>query len=283
MPPVIAPLLPAVFGGEMAQDHDVTHAGTVAQRLVGDNLGTDRFATPQGAVDRDQCLGLAIVQALRDGVGAEARKHGKHNAADLGNGQHGGGSLRQVGHVHADHVAASQPKTAQAPAEAASFAVEVGKSPGGHCAVFTFPDQRGLRVARRVASPVDAVEHHIGCATHAPACEGQPLAKVQHLLVGLLESIVEETDQLIMKPYRIGAGAFIERLETVDPERAHEASEVGVFHGTAVGPPHSAGRIEGIDLHDSGSDRKSYLAYLRKSGLRLSFSALTPSRDSSVS
>jgi hypothetical protein len=81
------------------------------------------------------------------------------------------------------------------------------------------------------------VEHVIGRAAHAPTCVGQPFVKVQHLLVGLLESIVQKAKQLVMKCGRVSARMFIERLKTADPNRSHEASEVGVLHHTPVGPP----------------------------------------------
>ena len=105
---------------------------------------------------------------------------------------------------------------------------------------------------------VNAVEHHIGRAINAPAGKGQALAQVQHLRVRPLKAVVEKADQRVVEPDRIGTGARIEYLETVDAERLHEAGQVGMFQRGAVGQPHGIAWIDGIDLHFPGSDRVSY-------------------------
>jgi hypothetical protein len=82
-------------------------------------------------------------------------------------------------------------------------------------------------VAWRAAVAVDAVEHDVGHAAHAPVREGPAVAEVQHPVVRTHEAIVEKADQRVVKPGRIPVRAFVERVEAVDAERAHEAGQVG--------------------------------------------------------
>ncbi len=112
---MITPLLPFVLGGQVAQDHDVTHARAMGQRLIDDGLGAYRLAATQGAIHGDHSQGATIVQALGDGVGAKAREHRQHDGTDLGHGQHRCGCVWQVRKIHANHIAATQAQAAQAP------------------------------------------------------------------------------------------------------------------------------------------------------------------------
>lgn len=240
----------------MVQDHDVTHARAVRQRDIDNALRTDRLATTRGSVDGDDGHRPAIVQALCDCVHTEAREHRQHDGADLRHGQHRGSSMRQVGQVHADDVTATDTEAAQAPGEAAGLAVQIGEGPGAHCTVFAFPHQRRLFVALGGAPPVEAVEHHVRHAAHAPVREGGPLGHVQHPFIWTFKSVVEEADQLVVKPVRVQARALVERLEAVDAQRTHEAGQVGPFDHRRVGAPDDAGGSRRIDLHDVQSRQK---------------------------
>src|SRR5690606_17669884 len=126
----------------------------------------------------------------------------------------------------------------QAPGKPARFTVKVGKGPGRRRAILAFPYQCRLCVPLRLAPPVEAVHHHVRDAAHAPPRKRQALACVQYVLVWRDEAVVEKTDELVMKPGGIGAGALVQLLETANPQRTHEVCQIRAFESGAVGPPH---------------------------------------------
>jgi hypothetical protein len=124
----------------MAYGHDVAHAGsgpapstTLPRRLAA------------AAQDPSTVITATARPSFRRWAIASAPKPGEHRqtmALDSRRRARGGG-VRQVGQVHADHVAAADAEAAQAPGEAAGLAVQIGEGPGGHCTVFALPYSAG--------------------------------------------------------------------------------------------------------------------------------------------
>ena len=150
------------------------------QRLVGHRLGADWLAALQGAIDRDQRLGLPVTQALRAMASAPNPENmGSTMPPILATGQHGDGRRvrGRLGRYMPTTRPGSNPQPAQPPAEAGRFAVKLGPQ-GSRPAPRRLRLPRpasAVRVARRAAPPVDAVEHHVGGPAHAPArAKGSP-------------------------------------------------------------------------------------------------------------
>ena len=206
MPPDIAALDEGhVVAGALDDDH-LFHRRIALDGCVGVELQRDDAAAPPAAIGGNHHLGLRVLDAIPQGLGAEPAEHDAVGRADAGAGQHGDGQLRHHGHVQRDPVALIHAQALQPVGELADLAVQVAV--GVHLPVsrLALPDDGRLVLARPVQVPVDAVVGCVELAAHEPLGERR-VRPVQHGVPGL------EPVQLAGEPgperFGVPAGFFV--------------------------------------------------------------------------
>ena len=110
-----------------AHDHDTSVIdGRRRERLVGGRLQGEHVAAAVAAVGGDQHLGLGVVDAVAQRVGAEAAEHDAVGGADAGAGQHRDGRLGDHRQVDVDPVADADAEALQHVGEPLRLVEQVG-------------------------------------------------------------------------------------------------------------------------------------------------------------
>ena len=133
------------------------------------SLSCDDLAAAPAAVGGDDELGLAVVDAVRDRLGAEAAEDHRVHRADARAGEHGDGGLGDHRHVDRDAVALLDAEVLEDVGEAADLAMEllVGEraltSPGSPSKMIAALFSRG-----GAEVPVEAVLRDVELAADEP-------------------------------------------------------------------------------------------------------------------
>ena len=208
--------------------HDVGDGGAIGHGLVGNLLEGDGLACAKGNVGGDEQLAVGIVDAVLDGVCAEAAEDHRVNRADAGAAEHDDGQLEDHRHVDADTVSLAHAQALEHVGKLADLAVQfaVGQA-GGLVLRLALPEQRGLVFGGRAEEAVEAVHRHVQLAILEPCVLNDPLLRFPRelhrhgglaepgQLVGLLEPegfrIVDGAiPQGLVLLFGLDAGALLE-------------------------------------------------------------------------
>jgi hypothetical protein len=144
------------------------------ERIVHVLLEGHNGAAPETAVGGNDQLGLGILDAVRDGLRAEAAEDDRMHGADTGAGEHGNGGLGHHRQVDEDAVARVDAVALEDIGEPADFVMKLfvgegaflaGLAGGGGLAL---PNQRGLVSAGGTEVPIEAVVADIELAANEP-------------------------------------------------------------------------------------------------------------------
>ena len=155
------------------------------ERVVHVLLERHDGAAAEAAVGGDDQLGLRVLDAVGDGLRAEAAEDDRVHRADAGAGEHGDGGLGHHGQVDEDAVAGLDAVALEDVGEAADLVVKLFVGEGALFARLAgsgglaFPDQRGLVGAGGAQVPVEAIVADIELAADEPL--GVGLLPFQHL------------------------------------------------------------------------------------------------------
>ena len=177
--PVVAAVLHVDLGVEplAVHHHHRLDAGGAVEGVVGDLLEGDDPAAAVAAVAGHHHLGLHVVDAVAQRLGAEPREHDAVHGPDAGAREQGDGQLGGHRQVHRDPVALLDPEVAQRVREAVHVLVEVPVGEGAPVAGLALPDERGLVAPGGADVPVDAVHAGVDLPAEEPLDGGRgPLA-----------------------------------------------------------------------------------------------------------
>ena len=134
VPPEIAARLHVdrLIAGAADDDHFST-VGDFSRAASTFCLSGTILPAPPAAVGGDDELGLGVVVAVGDGVGAEAAEDDRMRRADAGAGQHGDGQLGDHRHVDGDAVARLDAELLEDVGELADLAMQVLVASGRGC------------------------------------------------------------------------------------------------------------------------------------------------------
>ena len=157
--------------------HHRLDAGGAVEGVVGDLLEGDDPAAAVAAVAGHHHLGLHVVDAVAQRLGAEPREHDAVHGPDAGAREQGDGQLRGHRQVHRDPVALLDPEVAQGVREAVHVLVEVPVGEGAAVAGLALPDEGRLVAPGGADVPVDAVHAGVDLPAEEPLDGGRrPLA-----------------------------------------------------------------------------------------------------------
>ena len=218
-------------------DDDVLEARHARARLVDDLLGGDDAPAPQRAVDRDDGLGLGVVEPGDDGVGAEPGEQRQHDRPDPGNCQQRDGRLGDVGQIDRDDVAGADAQPPQARGHARDLLGELGIGERQPIAVLTEPFERGLAGGRRISPFVEAVQHDVGAAADAPARPLDAARRIHDRAERLQEAIVDVLQEAAIERLGLGDRPREQIVVIAAATGGDEARQVGVGDGLGAGRP----------------------------------------------
>ena len=226
---------------EAGDDHHVPDAWYLGQCLVHDRLHGDAPAAAVTAIDGDHGLGLAVVQAGGDRVGAEAGEQRHDDGADAGDREQRRGGFGHQGHIEADDVAAAQAERLERGDDAVGFADQLGVGPASLRPIFALPDEIGLRGAPLLEVLLQAGERQVGGAVDTPFGERHAVGEVENLGIGLDEAESDVADERVPEPFRVGIGAGQQVRVAAEVGFAQERGPVGVAPDRLVREPGVAG------------------------------------------
>ena len=144
------------------------------ERFVHILLERHHGAAAEAAVGGDDQLGLRVLDAVGDGLRAEAAEDDRMHRADAGAGEHGDGGLGHHRQVDEDAVARLDAVALEDIGEPADFVMKLFVGEGAFFARLAgggglaLPDQRGLVGAGGAQVPVEAVVADIELAADEP-------------------------------------------------------------------------------------------------------------------
>ncbi len=209
---MVAALLDAQREVAALHDDDVLDGRRVLDGVVGVVLEGDDLAAPVAAVGGDEDLGLGVVDAVAQGLGAEAAEDDRVDGADAGAGQHGDDGLRHHRHVDGDAVALLDAEALQGVGEQVDLAVEVPVGEHAPVAGLALPDDGGLVALAGLDVAVAAVVAGVDLAADEPP--GVRRVPLQRLLPGLepvqpLGGVLPEADRVLPGPFADLAAAHV--------------------------------------------------------------------------
>ena len=128
----------------------------------------------------DDQLGLGIVDAAAQRLGAEARENHRMRCADASTGEHRDDRFRNHRQVDRDAIPCADAELGKAVSCLGHFALQIAIRQVAAIARFAFEPNGHLIAVAVLDMPVDAVIGHIELATHEPTREGG-IRPVQHL------------------------------------------------------------------------------------------------------
>jgi len=233
----------------IGQQHQVLHAGQLAQHLAQHRPAVVCHAAPHLAVHRHQHLGRDLPEAVEHGHRAHVGAAHAPDRAHAGAGQKGDHGVRRVGQVGAHPVAGFDTRGLQLRGEGAHLALEFGPvhlHRLGHAFV--------LEHDGRVAGGVGRIGVAQRLARVVQLCTGKPARAwhagvFKHRLVGRGRLDVEEVPHALPEGRQVGDAPAPERVITVelqapftgqpvgvggDARRAHLAMHEGGVHGATL-------------------------------------------------
>jgi hypothetical protein len=124
--------------------------GQPASGLVGGRLQREDLAAPVAAVGGDEHLGLGVVDAVGEALGAEPAEHHAVRGADAGAGQHGHRGLGDHRQVDVDAVALADTEVLQRVGELLHLGEQLGVGDGAGVAGLALPVERDLVALARL-------------------------------------------------------------------------------------------------------------------------------------
>ena len=128
------PVVPSFLHGDVdliaelaapAHDHDMLHRGRSLEGLVRIRLERHHAAPTPAAVRRDEHLGLGVVVAVGQGLGAEAAEDDGVDRADAGTRQHRDGRFGDHGQVNRHPIPLSHAEPLEGVRELAHLLVQL--------------------------------------------------------------------------------------------------------------------------------------------------------------
>ena len=156
-----------------SDDEDVLDDGTVRDGPVDGGLEGAGLAAPVAAVGGDDELGLAVVDALAEGVDGEPAEDDHVHGADAGAGEHGDDRLRDHRHVDGDPVALLHPERGDGVGRLGDLVLEVGVGDGAAVTGLALPLDGGAVTETGVDVAVHAVDGGVDLAADEPLRVGR--------------------------------------------------------------------------------------------------------------
>ena len=247
VPPDVAAFLHrrvALLAADASENEDLLDRRRLLERLVGHSLERDDVAATPGAVLREQHFRAAIVDAVAEGVSAEASEDHRVGRAEPRAGEHRDGRLGHHAHVDRDAVAGLHAEVGERRREANDLAMELPVGERPDVAGLALPDDRRLRAVLGREVTVEAALGQVERRAdeelrlrQRPLAEGRPRSpedEVVRLLAPELVRLVERpaVHRRVLR-VRCDArtlGELLGRLETAIFLQAR-------FDAVAHGPP----------------------------------------------
>ena len=237
VPPVIAARSPRHVNPEPLQHDQVSQRRNLRRRFVSDGLERRSFSAARARVGSEKGVGCSIVQARRDRLRAETGKQGQEHPADFDDRQHRHNDLRRHWHEHANGIAFAEPERAQRVGQAIHLAAQFKVGQASRLSIFPFPNDRGLRVRRRVRILVEAVVHDVHHTADAPLRPRDPARQVNEARIRPAKANVQIVQHCVPEPIQVADRAPLQFLESAQAVFRHESPEVALRHQFRRWPP----------------------------------------------
>ena len=172
VPSVLPPNIAALFHGDgITATFDDDHAldrGRAFDGFVDVGFELDDFTAPPATVGGDDEFGFAVVDAVFDGLGAEAAEDHGVNGTDASAGQHRDHGLGDHGQVKRDAIAGADAHVFKNVREAAHMEMQLFISDRADITGLTFENQRSLVLAGGAEVAVEAVFGNVEFAADEP-------------------------------------------------------------------------------------------------------------------
>ena len=186
LPPDVAALDHVDRVAATFDDDDGLDGRGALEGLVDVGLELDDLAAAPAAVGGDDELGLAVVDAVLERLGAEAAEDDGVDGPDAGAGQHGDDRLGDHRHIDGDAVALAHPHVLEDVGDPADVEMELLVGDGADIARLALEDDRGLVLAVGAEVAVEAVLGDVELAA------GEPLRVRRIPLEGLFERLAPD-------------------------------------------------------------------------------------------
>ena len=185
-----------------AFDHDhVLYHGRAFGSLIGDVLQADDFAPHPPSIGRYEDPTLGVLNALGQGLHAEAAVDHRVDGADFRTGQHGDGQFGDATHVDGHPVPLLHPHALEDVGETVHLLPKAVVGEGAAVPGFALPDQGQLVTPPRLHMAVQGVVNDVRLRADKPLVKGR-ITVVQDLLPGfepvhhLLSPVLPEFDRV---------------------------------------------------------------------------------------
>ena len=168
----VVPVVPAFLDPKREvstlDDDDVLDARRLLDRVVRVVLQGDDLPAAVSAVGGDKDFGLGVIDAVAQGLGAEAAEDDGVDCTDSRAGQHGDNRLGDHRQVDGHAVALFDPERLEGVGEQVDLAVQVAVSQHARVAWLAFPDDRRLVSLAGLDVTIHAVVAGVDLSPHEP-------------------------------------------------------------------------------------------------------------------